>query len=92
MIMAVSAFNAYRTTSASLHLHNLIVLRLLHAPTSWWEKTPSGRVLSRFSGDLNMMDRMVSRWCVGGWMGGWVAGGGHVSCQSECACASAIVA
>ena len=60
LIMCLSSFNACSTNKASRTLHHTCVLNLLHAPSSWWESTPSGRVLSRFSGDLSMLDRMFA--------------------------------
>ena len=38
------------------NLHNDCLQRLMRAPVSWYEKTPSGRILSRFSSDLSMVD------------------------------------
>ncbi|TAF72327.1 MAG: glucose-1-phosphate thymidylyltransferase, partial [Curvibacter sp.] len=34
-----------------------VVETLLHAPVSFYESTPSGRIVGRLSGDLNMVDR-----------------------------------
>ena len=33
---------------------------ILHAPITWFESTPSGRIISRFSGDLSMIDRQLA--------------------------------
>ena len=35
-----------------------IVSNILHAPSGWFEATPSGQIISRLSGDLAMMDKM----------------------------------
>eukprot|EP01060_Flectonema_neradi_P004870 TRINITY_DN13201_c0_g1_i1.p1 TRINITY_DN13201_c0_g1~~TRINITY_DN13201_c0_g1_i1.p1 ORF type:complete len:1324 (+),score=235.45 TRINITY_DN13201_c0_g1_i1:56-4027(+) len=41
-------------------LHQKCITRLLRAPVSWFESTPSGRLMSRFSTDLNMVDQMLA--------------------------------
>lgn len=41
---------------ASRSLHHDCLDKLMHAPVSWHEETPSGRILSRFSSDLNQLD------------------------------------
>jgi ABC-type multidrug transport system fused ATPase/permease subunit len=40
-------------------LHHDCIRHLLHAPVSWYEATPSGRILSRFSADLNVIDILL---------------------------------
>ncbi len=44
---------------ASKTMHHDCVDNLLHAPISWFESTPSGRILSRFSADLNIVDILL---------------------------------
>eukprot|EP00939_MAST-03C_sp_MAST-3C-sp1_P000360 g360.t1 len=46
---------------ASKHLHEQCVGRLLRAPVSFFNATPSGRIMSRFSSDLSMTDLNVPR-------------------------------
>ena len=41
-------------------LHQKCITRILRAPISWFESTPSGRLMSRFSTDLNMVDQMLA--------------------------------
>jgi ABC-type multidrug transport system fused ATPase/permease subunit len=45
---------------ASRTLHTLCLGRLLHAPVAWFQRTPSGRIVSRFSSDLAVVDTKVS--------------------------------
>ncbi len=60
MVLALSLFNNRATNRASRSLHHNTLVRLLHAPQSWYQKTPSGRIMSRFSADLSLMDKMFS--------------------------------
>ena len=55
-VLLLSAFNSFRTTKAGKVIHDQTVTHILHAPMSWYESTPSGRILSRFSGDLSLVD------------------------------------
>ncbi|VDB90127.1 unnamed protein product [Peniophora sp. CBMAI 1063] len=41
---------------ASKQLHNAAMQRAIHAPLSWFESTPLGRILNRFSKDIDTMD------------------------------------
>ena len=44
---------------ASKRLHHRAILRVLHAPMSWYEQTPLGRILNRFSKDIDTMDNQL---------------------------------
>lgn len=48
------------TVATSKSLHDMCINRLMHAPVSYFEATPSGRLLSRFGADLAMVDGMLS--------------------------------
>lgn len=56
-VLCVSFLNAHATNKASTRIHSLALTTLLHAPTSWFEKTPSGRIMGRLSGDLMLIDK-----------------------------------
>jgi len=45
---------------ASRNLHQLTTERIMHAPMSWWESNTQGRIMSRFSADLSLVDLQVS--------------------------------
>ena len=45
-----STQEAYMAKRASSNVHEMLLHRLLHAPSSWFEATPSGEIISRFSG------------------------------------------
>ena len=44
---------------ASQKMHNLMLGNLLHAPSSFFDATPVGRIVNRFSGDINCLDFTV---------------------------------
>lgn len=41
---------------ASLRLHHVLLNGIFHAPLSYFDQTPTGRILSRFSKDLDVVD------------------------------------
>ncbi len=45
---------------ASKELHHSTVKRLLFAPLSWYNSTPSGRILSRYTADIGVVDTQIS--------------------------------
>ncbi len=47
---------AHRCTAASGAIHADMLHALLHAPLSYFNRTPSGRILARFSSDLSSFD------------------------------------
>ena len=56
-----SYFLGKGTTRASLTLHEDVLRTLLHAPVSWFQETPSGRILSRLSSDLSVVDSSLAQ-------------------------------
>ncbi|BFZ00219.1 hypothetical protein BsWGS_03257 [Bradybaena similaris] len=44
------------TLRASSHLHNIGFMQILHCPTSFFDATPVGRIVNRFSADLDEID------------------------------------
>ncbi|CAK0875705.1 unnamed protein product [Prorocentrum cordatum] len=47
---------------SSKTLHQLCLERLMYAPLGWFESVPSGRIMSRFSSDVSMVDQAVAQW------------------------------
>jgi len=45
---------------AGQNLHSDCIEHLMHAPMSYFDETPSGRITSRFGADLGQMDSMMS--------------------------------
>ena len=45
---------------ASRRLHRDAIYRILHAPMSFFETTHIGRIMNRFSKDIDTMDNMLS--------------------------------
>eukprot|EP00756_Hemistasia_phaeocysticola_P022008 Hpha_TRINITY_DN15806_c0_g2::TRINITY_DN15806_c0_g2_i1::g.188252::m.188252 len=45
------------------HIHNACAERVLKAPLAWFESTPSGRVIGRFSADMAMTDTALALGC-----------------------------
>jgi ATP-binding cassette subfamily C (CFTR/MRP) protein 1 len=46
---------------ASKVLHNLLLDSVLHAPLSFTDTTPLGRILSRFSRDIDVLDNALPK-------------------------------
>ncbi|CAL1527543.1 unnamed protein product [Lymnaea stagnalis] len=49
----------YRLVRAAERLHHLLLDRLLHAPMSFFDQTPIGRILNRFSKDVDTVDNTL---------------------------------
>lgn len=49
-------FLAYGTMRAALYLHHSLLRRILGAPMSFFDVTPKGRIMARFSSDVNSVD------------------------------------
>ncbi|CAM1304666.1 Uncharacterised protein g3835 [Pycnogonum litorale] len=47
---------AIGTTKASRHIHNSMLQNVIKSPMSFFDTTPIGRILNRFSRDVNIMD------------------------------------
>ena len=59
-MVTTSVFLTVIAVRASRKLHHDTISRVLHAPLSWYDATPSGRVISRFTSDLNTVDGKLS--------------------------------
>lgn len=53
LVFALFTYNASRT----LHLNALT--RVMHAPTSFFDTTPLGRIMNRFSKDVDVIDNQI---------------------------------
>ncbi|SCU84049.1 LAMI_0C05996g1_1 [Lachancea mirantina] len=53
------AIMAYLTINAAKHLNLNALRRVLHAPMTFTETTPSGRILNRFTKDTNSLDNEI---------------------------------
>ncbi|KNC96889.1 uncharacterized protein SPPG_07717 [Spizellomyces punctatus DAOM BR117] len=52
--------NCTGSLHASRHLHSAMLARLLHAPMRFFDTTPMGRILNRFSKDVQSLDQEVA--------------------------------
>ena len=59
IIWIVLLASAIGTVAASRNLHYVLLDKILHAPMSFFDTTPLGRVLNRFSRDLDVIDSNV---------------------------------
>jgi hypothetical protein len=59
-LITTSVFLTAISVRASMSMHRDTISRVLYAPVSWYDATPSGRVLSRFTSDLNTVDVKLS--------------------------------
>ena len=52
---------AFGSVMASGRLHHGLLVNVLHSPMSFFESTPLGRIVNRFSKDIDMLDEVVPR-------------------------------
>ena len=60
LIVVASVSFAFGCVRASRSLHRNVVAKLMHAPLSWYDSTPSGRTMSRFTTDVSQVDLQLS--------------------------------
>ncbi len=60
LIVLSSVTFALGCVRASRSLHSHTVHQLLHAPMHWYDATPSGRTMSRFTSDMGAVDQQLS--------------------------------
>lgn len=54
-----SLFQSLASLKASTTLHDSMTQRVMRAPVGWFERTPLGRILNRFSSDIQEVDKDV---------------------------------
>lgn len=52
-------FESLASLKASTTMHDAMTARVMRAPVGWFEKTPLGRILNRFSSDIQELDKDV---------------------------------
>lgn len=45
--------------NASKKLHQYMIQRIIHCPLAFFNRTPFGRIISRFSRDVDMIDNQL---------------------------------
>lgn len=60
-ILCASIAMAAGSRIASRHLHQKMLVNIMHSPMSFFETTPQGRIMNRFSKDISGIDDMVPR-------------------------------
>lgn len=59
LVMFSSLYAASILTRAANKLHNDLLCNILRAPMSFFDTTPTGRILNRFSKDIDEIDNEV---------------------------------
>ena len=60
-VLLASLSMATGSRIASRHLHQGMLVNIMHSPMSFFETTPQGRIMNRFSKDISSIDGMVPR-------------------------------
>lgn len=60
LILLASFMMSLGGVNASKSIHRNMITKLLNAPMFWFDSTSSGRIMSRFSGDLAKVDMILS--------------------------------
>lgn len=55
-VLTASTFLAYGTMRAARILHHNLLSVIIGAPQAFFDTTPTGRIIARFSSDLNTVD------------------------------------
>ncbi|XP_048194448.1 ATP-binding cassette sub-family C member 2 [Perognathus longimembris pacificus] len=55
-VLGASILSVYRCTHASKTLHGQLLSNVLRAPMSFFDTTPTGRIVNRFAGDISTVD------------------------------------
>ncbi|KAM3570062.1 hypothetical protein VYU27_007866 [Nannochloropsis oceanica] len=57
LILLRAVLQSWSSLRASVSIHSAMAARVLRAPLYWFERTPVGRVLNRFSSDVETLDK-----------------------------------
>lgn len=52
---------AYAAMKAARNLHQKLLVNIMHSPMTFFETTPLGRIVNRFSKDINVIDDSIPR-------------------------------
>lgn len=58
-IMIATLFFAIYTLNAAVKLHNTMLMRILRSPMHFFDTTPLGRILNRFTKDIDILDTTI---------------------------------
>lgn len=58
-IMLATVCMAYFTLNAATKLHRTMLARIVRSPMSFYDTTPLGRILNRFSKDIDIVDNQI---------------------------------
>lgn len=58
-VSASSFLMAFASYRASISLHRKLLVNIMHIALTFFEVTPTGRILNRFSKDLDMVDSVI---------------------------------
>lgn len=64
ILLVVSTFSASLTIAlgtiyAAIEMHDVLLFNVLRWPLNIFDTTPQGRILNRFSGDVNIVDNII---------------------------------
>lgn len=60
-VLLACFMQAFGSVMASRSLHNGLLTNILHSPMTFFESNPLGRIINRFSKDMEMVDDLVPR-------------------------------
>ena len=57
--MTYNIWTYFTMAKASVKMHSFLIEKTMHAPLSFFESNPSGRIINRFTSDLEVIDRKI---------------------------------
>jgi len=61
LVTGMSLMLAYSAMKAARNLHQGLLVNIMHLPMQFFETTPIGRIINRFSRDVNSVDDKIPR-------------------------------